>query len=79
MCFGSPLSIQYTNQVSRIAKKNNINLHIDGARIFNAATALNIDVRELVQDADSITFCLSKGLSAPIGSIEAAGEVSDKP
>jgi len=69
MCFGSPISIQYTNQVSRIAKKNNIKLHIDGARIFNAATALNIGVRELVQDADSITFCLSKGLSAPIGSI----------
>ena len=44
-------------------------VHIDGARIFNAATSQNIDVGNLVKDVDSITFCLSKGLTAPIGSI----------
>jgi len=44
-------------------------IHIDGARLFNAAVALNVDVRELVSAADSVTFCLSKGLAAPVGSI----------
>jgi len=50
-------------------KQKRLILHIDGARIFNAATALNIDVKELVASAHSITFCLSKGLCAPVGSI----------
>jgi threonine aldolase len=44
-------------------------LHIDGARIFNAASALGVDVKQLTQDADSVTFCLSKGLGAPVGSV----------
>ena len=69
MCFGSPIGVTYINEVSQIAKKNHINLHTDGARIFNAAVALNVDVDELVEKTDSITFCLSKGLSAPIGSV----------
>ena len=49
-------------------------LHIDGARIFNAAAAQGIDVQDLVTDADSVTFCLSKGLSAPVGSIICGNE-----
>nr|PZN51924.1 MAG: hypothetical protein DIU68_15560 [Chloroflexota bacterium] len=55
--------------MAKIARQHNIRLHIDGARIFNAAAALNVPVRELAADADSITFCLSKGLCAPVGSV----------
>lgn len=53
------------------SEKKNMKLHIDGARIFNAAVALNIPVTELTQYGDSIMFCLSKGLSCPVGSIVA--------
>ena len=60
--------------MAQIARDNDMKLHIDGARIFNAAVALNIDVNELVKDADSVTFCLSKGLAAPIGSVICGSE-----
>jgi len=53
----------------KIAKENNIPLFMDGARIFNSAIALNVDVRELVDFCDSVDVCLSKGLVAPIGSM----------
>jgi len=66
---GIPVTAEYTAQVSEIARANNLKLHIDGARIFNAATALNTPVKDLVAPADSISFCLSKGLCAPVGSI----------
>ena len=69
MCFGSPIEPNYIKSVSVIAKENNLKLHVDGARIFNAAVSLNIDVKDLVKNVDSITFCLSKGLAAPIGSV----------
>lgn len=52
-----------------IARQSDVSVHLDGARIFNAATYLNIDVREIAQYADSIMFALSKGLCAPVGSI----------
>jgi threonine aldolase len=52
-----------------VARRNNLLLHIDGARIFNAAVAQNVPVAELAEPADSIMFCLSKGLAAPIGSM----------
>jgi threonine aldolase len=74
MCFGTPLSVEYINSVAHIAKENGLKLHIDGARIFNAAVALNVTVRDLVENADSVTFCLSKGLAAPVGSIVCGGE-----
>ncbi len=64
-----PITKAYTDQVAQIAHENGLPLHIDGARIFNAATALNLPVSELVETADSITFCLSKGLCAPVGSV----------
>lgn len=64
-----PISKAYTDQVAQIAHENGLQLHIDGARIFNAATALNLPVHDLVENADSVTFCLSKGLCAPIGSV----------
>ena len=68
-CGGIPLSLEYMRQASELAHSHNLFLHIDGARIFNAATALQVDVKELTAPADSVMFCLSKGLSSPIGSI----------
>lgn len=69
ICGGVPLSVEYTRAVADVAHQNHIALHIDGARIFNAATALNVDVKQLVETADSVMFCLSKGLVSPIGSM----------
>lgn len=68
-CFGTPLTVEYTNRVCELARCYNLKVHLDGARIFNAAVALNVDVRELTRNVDSLSFCLSKGLSAPIGSV----------
>ncbi len=66
---GVPLTANYTRQVGELAHKNGLALHIDGARIFNSAVAQNVDVKELVAPADSVMFCLSKGLASPIGSM----------
>jgi len=66
---GVYLTPAYTQAVAELAHSRGLRLHIDGARIFNAAVAQGVDVQELVQDADSVTFCLSKGLSAPVGSV----------
>jgi threonine aldolase len=52
-----------------LTRRYHLKLHLDGARIFNAAVALSIDVKELTRGADSVTFCLSKGLCAPVGSV----------
>jgi threonine aldolase len=68
-CGGVPLSLEYMQAVGRIAREKNLALHVDGARIFNAATALNVSVKDLVASADSVMFCLSKGLAAPVGSM----------
>jgi len=69
ICGGVPLTPDYTRQVGELARQNNLALHMDGARIFNAATAQNVPIRELVEPADSVMFCLSKGLAAPMGSM----------
>jgi len=69
VCGGAPLSVTYTKEVANLARAHNIKLHIDGARIFNAAVAQGVEVQELVEDADSVSFCMSKGLAAPVGSI----------
>jgi threonine aldolase len=69
ICGGVPLTPEYTRQVGDLARQKDLALHIDGARIFNAAAAQNIPVRDLVAPADSVMFCLSKGLAAPIGSM----------
>ena len=74
MCGGVALSVDYTKQAGQLAKENNLKFHIDGARIFNAAAALDVDVKELVAPADSVMFCLSKGLVSPIGSMIAGTE-----
>jgi threonine aldolase len=68
-CGGSPLSLDYTRQAGELAQAQGLSFHIDGARIFNAAAALGLSAAELAAPADSITFCLSKGLCAPVGSV----------
>ena len=68
-CGGAPLTADDTAAVAEIAHRHSVPLHIDGARIFNASVALETPVTELVKDADSVSFCLSKGLSCPIGSV----------
>ncbi|MFC1952830.1 GntG family PLP-dependent aldolase [Chloroflexota bacterium] len=68
-CNGSVLTPDYNTAATEIAHKHGLKVHIDGARIFNSAVALKIPVSELVSPADSICFCLSKGLSCPIGSL----------
>ena len=68
-CYGSPINTDFFSEVKNIAKKHNIPIHLDGARIFNAAIALNKSVDELTKDCDSVSCCLSKGLSAPVGSV----------
>jgi len=69
ICGGIPLTAEYTRQVGELAHRSGLLLHIDGARIFNAAVAQNVSVRKLVDPADSLMFCLSKGLASPIGSM----------
>jgi threonine aldolase len=69
ICGGVPLTAEYTKQVGNIAREHNLLFHIDGARIFNAAVAQGVDVKDLVAPADSVMFCLSKGLASPIGSM----------
>lgn len=68
-CFGAPVPRSYIKEVIHIANENNLKTHIDGARIFNATVALDISLSDLIKDVDSITFCLSKGLSCPVGSV----------
>jgi threonine aldolase len=68
-CGGVPLSAAYTDEVGQLAREHGLSLHLDGARIFNAAVALKTPVARLVQAADSVTFCLSKALCAPVGSV----------
>ncbi|HHT50010.1 MAG TPA: low-specificity L-threonine aldolase [Eubacteriaceae bacterium] len=66
---GKVIPIENMKSIYELGKKHSIPIHLDGARIFNASTYLNVDVKEIAQFADSINFCLSKGLCAPIGSV----------
>jgi len=66
---GTVWSPSQTKTVFDFAKSRGLNVHMDGARIFNAAVAQNIDVRDLTRSVDTLMFCLSKGLSAPVGSL----------
>ena len=68
-CQGAPLTPDYMREVADLARKHSLSIHLDGARIFNAAVALNVEVASMVQHVDSVMFCLSKGLSAPVGSL----------
>lgn len=69
ICGGVPLTAAYTRAVGDLAHSHNLRLHLDGARIFNSAVAQNVSAKELAAPADSVMFCLSKGLCAPIGSM----------
>jgi threonine aldolase len=68
---GTPLDPGYIAAVARLAARHGAALHLDGARIFNAAVALGIPVAEIGRLADTVSFCLSKGLGAPVGSVVA--------
>ncbi len=72
-CGGKVLPLDYLQAVRRLADERGVALHLDGARIFNAATALGIPAARIAEPADSVQFCLSKGLGAPVGSIAAGG------
>ncbi len=66
---GQPLTVEYTQTVAAIAHRHGVPLHVDGARLLNAAVALGVTARDLLEPADSASFCLSKGLACPVGSI----------
>jgi threonine aldolase len=68
-CSGAVLTPDYTSSAVGLALKYGLKVHLDGARIFNAAIALDVSASELAKDVDSVCFCLSKSLSAPIGSL----------
>ena len=68
-CHGSALTVEYMQAVAALARTRGLSVHLDGARIFNAGVALGVDVKEIARYADSVSFCLSKGLSAPVGSL----------
>jgi threonine aldolase len=69
LCNGFPLDTDYMKAVGEIAGRHKLKIHVDGARFFNAAVALNVDPKDLAAEADSVSFCLSKGLAAPVGSV----------
>ena len=68
-CGGRPIPVAYMDAVGELALSHGLKLHVDGARLWNAAVALNVAPARLVRDADSVTVCLSKGLAAPVGSV----------
>jgi threonine aldolase len=68
-CGGVALTMEYTRAVGELAHEHGLRVHMDGARIFNAAAAVGVSAKELVDPVDSVTFCLSKALCAPVGSV----------
>ena len=64
-----PLSVAYTREIAQVAHDGGVPLHIDGARFWNAVVALGVRATDLAGPADSVTFCLSKGLACPVGSL----------
>lgn len=72
-CRGAAIPPAYFAAVREIAERRELQIHLDGARIFNAAVALQVDPREITRHVDSVSFCLSKGLSAPVGSLLCGG------
>jgi threonine aldolase len=66
---GKVLPVDYMAQVSQIAQRHGLGLHLDGARAFNASVALGMDIKAFTAPFDSVSICLSKGLGAPVGSV----------
>lgn len=69
VCGGKVIPLDWLNEFCATCKTNGIKMHMDGARVFHAAEHLNISVADLSRNFDSITFCLSKSLCAPVGSV----------
>jgi threonine aldolase len=74
-CGGAPIKLSHMAEVSTAARRRKIPVHLDGARIFNAALALETTPKEIASGADTVSFCLSKGLGCPIGSILCGGRI----
>lgn len=68
-CGGRVLPVPYIEAVAALAREQGLKLHMDGSRIWNAAAAAGVDVKDIARHADSVTVCLSKGLGAPAGSL----------
>jgi len=68
-CGGAVITREQTKSIADFAHARGMRVHLDGARIFNAAAALGVEAKELVADVDTVQFCFSKGLAAPVGSI----------
>jgi len=68
-CGGSPVKLSHLAEVRDLAKRRALPMHLDGARIFNAAIALETSAKEIASYFDTVTFCLSKGLACPVGSV----------
>lgn len=66
---GQVRSLEYMKQIKELADKYHLPVHLDGARIFNAAAVLGVEAKEIAQYADTVSVCLSKGLCAPVGSV----------
>ncbi|WP_413723777.1 low-specificity L-threonine aldolase [Sodalis sp. RH16] len=71
---GKVLPLAYLQQAWQFSRDHKLSLHIDGARVFNAAVALNVPLTDISQYCDTLTICLSKGLGAPVGSLLCGGE-----
>ncbi len=68
-CGGAAVPVATMDALTAIAHENGLRVHLDGARIFNAAAALQVDPARIARDCDSVSFCLSKGLGCPVGSL----------
>ncbi|MHB0877617.1 MAG: GntG family PLP-dependent aldolase, partial [Anaerolineae bacterium] len=68
-CDGSPVPVEKMDALAAVAHSNGLRVHVDGARIFNAQAALGVPAARIARDCDSVSFCMSKGLSAPVGSV----------
>jgi threonine aldolase len=71
---GAVLPLSNMQEIYQVGKENNLQVHLDGARLFNSQVASGISVKEYAKNADTVQFCLSKGLGAPVGSIIAGTE-----
>ena len=69
MTDGRVVSLEHMQEAYEAAKSHGLSVHLDGARLFNAATAMKVDAKDIVKYTDSVMFCLSKGLCAPVGSM----------
>lgn len=71
---GKAISLDYLDRAESLARENGLGLHLDGARVFNAAVKLGVEVSQITQRFDSVSICLSKGLGAPLGSVLCASQ-----